>query len=180
MIKLPGNYIAGFVDGEGCFALKFRKETKYNRGKRNGIRPTYFYWDIEFAIVLKKDDKDILEKIKNTLDCGKLSESDKYNSIRYAVNDIIDLSNKILPFFQKYPLHAKKRFDFELWKEAVAIFKRNQRLNVNRKKGERGFYKTNWNFKDLERLKEIHEEMKKYKGDSRSWKWLNLEMTQNH
>jgi intein-encoded DNA endonuclease-like protein len=29
--KLPGDYIAGFVDGEGCFALKFSKETKRNR-----------------------------------------------------------------------------------------------------------------------------------------------------
>ena len=31
MERLPGDYIAGFVDGEGCFALKFSKETKRNR-----------------------------------------------------------------------------------------------------------------------------------------------------
>jgi hypothetical protein len=77
-----------------------------------------------------------------------------------------------VPFFEKYPLHAKKQFDFQLWKEAVEIFKRNQRLSLNRRKGERGFYKTNWNPKDLERLKVIRGEMKRYKGGGRNWKWL--------
>jgi hypothetical protein len=172
MEKIPGDYIAGFVDGEGCFALKFRREVKHGRGKRSGIKPIYFYWDIEFAIMLREDDKGILEKIKDTLGCGNLTKPNKRGMVRYAVNRISDLSDKIVPFFEKYQLRAKKKFDFELWKEAVKIFKRNQRLIVNRKPGERGFYKTNWNPKDLNRLKIIHNEMKRYKSGGREWKWL--------
>lgn len=172
MNRLSGDYIAGFVDGEGCFALKFRKEIKYSRGKRSGIKPIYFYWDIEFAIMLKGDDKEILDKIQATLNCGKVGIIDKRGFVRYSVNNITDLSGKIVPFFQKYPLRAKKRSDFELWKEAVAIFKKNQRFALNRKSGERGFHKVNWSSKDIARLKKIHEEMKKYKGGKRLWKWL--------
>lgn len=39
--KLPEDYIAGFVDGEGCFALNFRRDIRHERGKRSGIKPIY-------------------------------------------------------------------------------------------------------------------------------------------
>jgi hypothetical protein len=154
MEKLPGDYVAGFVDGEGCFALKFRRDVRHDRKNK----PVYFYWDIEFAIMLKGDDKEILYKIRDTLECGKVGNIDKRGSIRYAINDINDLSNKVVPFFQKYPLHAKKRHDFDLWREAVTIFKIKQQL---------------WDQKTSQRLIEIREAMKQYKGGNRSnWKWL--------
>ncbi|MDO8430195.1 MAG: LAGLIDADG family homing endonuclease [bacterium] len=154
MGKLPGDYIAGFVDGEGCFALKFRRDVRHDRKNK----PIYFYWDIEFAIMLKGDDKEILYKIRDTLKCGKVGNIDKRGLIRYAINNINDLSNKVVPFFQKYPLHAKKRHDFDLWKKAVAIFKIKQQL---------------WDQKTSQRLIEIREAMKQYKGGNRSnWKWL--------
>lgn len=96
MNELSGDYIAGFVDGEGCFALKFRRDIKYKRKNK----PAYFYWDIEFAIMLKGDDKEILERIQNTLNCGKLGNIDKRGTIRYAVNDINDITDKIVPFLK--------------------------------------------------------------------------------
>jgi hypothetical protein len=150
MENLPGDYVAGFVDGEGCFALKFRRDVRHERKNK----PVYFSWDIEFAIVLRSDDKELLDKIKNTLGFGRIS-IDKHGSARYAVNDINNLS-KIADFFEIHKLYGKKRLDFELWKEALEIFKRNQRLTLNRQKGERGFYKITWNENDLKRLKEIH------------------------
>ena len=55
--KITGVYIAGFVDGEGCFSLTYRKD----KGK-------YFYWKASFVITLKKDDKNILESIKEYLE----------------------------------------------------------------------------------------------------------------
>lgn len=170
--KLSGDYIAGFVDGEGCFFISFRRDVRHERGKRSGIKPVYFYWDIGFAIVLREDDKEILEKIKDTLDCGEVTGPNKQKQVRFQITGINDLSDKIVPFFEKHPLHAKKKFDFRLWKKAIEIFKRNQRLNLNRKKGEKGFHKTNWNAKDLERLKKIYQETKKYKSSGKPWKWL--------
>lgn len=170
---LSGDYIAGFVDGEGCFALKFRRDIRH---ERKGS-PVYFYWDIEFAILLRADDKDILNQIKETLGCGNLS-FDKRGSVRYSVTNIEDLFNKVVPFFEAHQLRAKKRHDFELWKEALLIFIKNQRKELNRKKGLRGFHKVPWNPSDTNRLVEIHEKMKTYKSVGKEWKWINLYSSQ--
>ena len=47
------------------------------------------------------------------------------------MNKIDDLRGKILPFFEKHPLHAKKKNDFELWREAVDIFYRNKKRVID-------------------------------------------------
>ena len=63
---LPAYYISGLVDGEGCFALNFRRDKRHERKGK----PEYFYWTIRFIIVLRIDDKTLLEKVRDTLDCG--------------------------------------------------------------------------------------------------------------
>jgi hypothetical protein len=160
MEKLPGDYIAGFVDGEGCFALKFVRSVRHER--KNS--PTYFYWGLEFAIVLRADDKEILEKIKETLGCGSVSGANKAGAARFSVSKWDDLSNKILPFFEKYPLRAKKQKDYLLWMEALAILIRNKQAKA--------FKKIAMSEADLSRLQEIHKEMGKFKSNVKEWKWI--------
>ncbi len=164
---LPGDYIAGFVDGEGCFSLSFIMTVRHDRKGK----PIYFNWNIEFAIVLRGDDRDILEQIKLTLDCGSLSR-DKRGTVRYSVHDMGDLHNKIVPFFEAYILHAKKSQDFNLWKEAVSIFYDTMRRRLGMTDGRKRTHKTPWEKKDLTRLIEIHESMKIYKSGRKEWKWL--------
>ncbi|MBI3588911.1 MAG: LAGLIDADG family homing endonuclease [Candidatus Liptonbacteria bacterium] len=165
MDKLPGDYVAGFVDGEGCFALKFRRDVKHERKGK----PIYFYWDIEFAIVLREDDGGIIQNIRDTLGCGKISISRK-GQVRYSVNRIDDLLDKVVPFFERYRLRAKKRFDFELWTEALEILSRNQQTKTKRK--GIGFAKVEWGRDDLKRLREIQEEMREFKSKRSDWKWI--------
>jgi len=167
MKTLPGDYIAGFVDGEGCFALTFRRDVRH---KRKGS-PEYFYWDIDFIIVLREDDLEILEKIQQTLQCGTISKT-KSGNVRYNVSRMEDLVKIIVPFFHQYPLHAKKKFDFLLWAEAVNIFWRNQYPQGNTKIRKRGFQKVNWDAEDLSRLQGIKEEMQIYKAKGSGSKWL--------
>lgn len=167
MEKLPGDYIAGFVDGEGCFALKFIRSI---RRERKGS-PVYFYWDVAFVIMLKADDIGILEKIKNTLDCGKISIN-KRGFAQYSVEGINELVEKIAPFFEKHRLYAKKYYDFLLWKEALEILNINKQKDIPRTSKQIGFLKIDWNKKDWERLINIYKEMRKYKGGTRKLKWL--------
>jgi len=49
---LPGEFIAGLTEGEGCFALKFRRDVRRERPNS----PVYFGWQALFAIVLRSDD----------------------------------------------------------------------------------------------------------------------------
>lgn len=171
MEKLSGEYIAGFVDGEGCFALKFRRDVKHDRKNK----PAYFYWDAEFAINLKADDREILERIAHTLECGRVGNKNKAGTVRYSVNNTDDLVHKITVFFQKHKLQAKKRFDFELWEEAVRLLHKNRgrRTNLSEVANTARGQGVAWDQKELKRLEELHEEMKKYKGGNRGdWKWL--------
>lgn len=169
MNKLPGDYIAGFVDGEGCFALKFRRDVRH---KRKGV-PVYFYWDIEFIITLRKDDVNILKKIRDVLNCGSIS-FDKRGAVRYSVNNMNDLMNKIVPFFEVYRLRAKKRFDFILWVKALKILYKNRgaKTSISSTGDLRGYRNHLWDKTDLGRLQTIHQKMKTYKSGVKEWKWL--------
>lgn len=125
---LPGDYVSGFVDGEGCFYLTFRSETKKTRKGS----PVYYRWLPYFAITLRPDDLDILRSIQKTLDCGHvyiLRHGGKKQAY-FGVQHIDDLHVKILPFFRKHPLRAKKRFDFELWAKALTLLYKNKKKGV--------------------------------------------------
>ncbi len=162
MEKIPGDYVAGFVDGEGCFALTFRKDRQ--KDKITGKVREYFYWKAQFAIVLRPDDATILDLIKNTLDCGLITTKKKGDQVRLSVQDTNDLYNKIIPFFTKHPLRAKKLRDFILWSEAVEILYKNKGDGINVLVGKRGFIKKEIPTHSLERLGEIRIEMLKYKS----------------
>jgi hypothetical protein len=157
---LSGDYIAGLVDGEGCFALNFRRDRS---SKRKG-KPEYFYRKVQIAIVLRADDKPLLEKVRDALGCGSIYLSPPRKrqpspEVRYQVADLKDLKEKIVPFFLNNPLRSKKHEDFVLWAEAVDILYRNKGTPV--KKGELEF----------QRLLEIAKEMKSYKSKGAAWKW---------
>ncbi len=121
--KLPGDYIAGFIDGEGCFYLTYRSEVRHERiGK-----PKYYRWTPYFAINIRGDDREILEKIKNTFNCGNIYMLKGGELAQYIIQNIDDLYTKILPFFIKYPLRAKKSYDFKLWADALKISYTNKK-----------------------------------------------------
>jgi LAGLIDADG endonuclease len=65
-----------------------------------------------FEITLHKKDKVLLELIKKDISVGNIF--DKVNdSIQYSVTSVKELQI-IREHFDKYPLHTKKRADFEL------------------------------------------------------------------
>lgn len=168
--KLPGNYIAGFVDGEGCFALTFRKDVQRNIS--NNKPREYYYWGVQFAIVLRSDDVPILKLIKEELGCGSITFTGKGEQARYSVQNAKDLAEKIIPFFRKYKLRAKKSTDFNLWIQAVEILNKHRNGVLNAKVGMRGFTKKEISLENQEKLKRIRNQMLDYKAKrSKSFKW---------
>ena len=107
------NYISGFVDGEGYFCLR-------EKGK------CFEAW---FGIMLRQDDKAILKQIQKYFDCGILQKENRLKKdkisrkplVRYEIRKYKDLFEKVIPHFEKYPLQAKKKRDYAIWKEAVSI-----------------------------------------------------------
>jgi hypothetical protein len=172
--KLPGTYIAGFVDGEGCFSLFYRKDIK----KFKKSQKIYYEWKACFAIVSRIDDANLLKNIKDTLNIGSLYLSKRL--VQFRVSNLDELYNVVMPFFNKYKLRGKKREDFKLWSEAVNILY-NQKLKEGKiLKGLYRFRKKGWNRKELIRLNEIREKMKKYKSMRSKFKYSPVLLANQH
>ena len=151
------DYIAGFTDGEGCFSLIYRKDTKIRESRLK----TYFSWKAKFVICLKADDANILEQIKQAFGCGKIHFLNSTCSVIYSVNDLKDLWNIFVPFFRTNSLIGKKGKDFKLWARAVEILHNENRIAM-----------TDRNQNTLLELKNIHQMMGQFKSKGRGAKWL--------
>lgn len=125
-MKLSPEYICGFVDGEGCFTIVI---SRYKQ-KKLGLDAR-----LHFEIELRDDDEDLLRSIQETLGCGRIYylNYEKYGwhpHVELKVSSIREISNIIIPFFQKYPLRGKKRHSFELFAQAAAIFNSKKHLTM--------------------------------------------------
>ena len=111
---MSNDWIAGFVDGEGCFSICIQKRRIYNTHT-----PKDFTSYPCFKIRLHSDDAHALEEINRKLGVGNVSISS--NVAQYAVYNLDDCF--FIADLFKDKLFTKKRHDFELWYEALEIFK---------------------------------------------------------
>lgn len=105
------NWLAGFIDGEGCFGV-------YKRRDSSG-------WIFRFFVKLRDDDGDILEecqrRIGGTLRFEKSKNPKWGGQVIWAVSSREDCL-RLIDVLDKHPLRAKKRRDYALWREAVLLF----------------------------------------------------------
>jgi len=113
--------IAKIANETGCFDLQFRRDIRYKRTNS----PTYYCWKAQFVITGSTDKEDLLRKIQETLDCGRLHYITG-TQIRYSVQRVEDLHDKIVPFFNEHSLSGNKKKDFELWAKAIDILYQNK------------------------------------------------------
>lgn len=122
--------LSGFVVGEGSFYAESGFDEKYRLGWR--IRPA-------FCVEIRYDDREILEVLKETLGCGNIYKLDfgRYKGyeeknwrphVKYRVSNFEDISKKVIPFFQKYPLFGRKKKCFELFCRIVGEMEEKRHL----------------------------------------------------
>lgn len=121
MINISPDNVSGFVVGEGCFYVESGFDPKYKLKHR--IRPA-------FCIEVKSEDREILETIRSMLGCGSVYELNfgRYQEykkkkwkphVKYRVSNQSDLREKVIPFFEKYPLFGRKLEAFKIFKEIL-------------------------------------------------------------
>lgn len=99
--NIDPNWLAGFAEGESCFGVTITKsQTK-----------TGFIVLLRFRITLHERDRALWSLIVKNLNCGILNKSRK-SVVEFSVSRLNDIHNKIIPFFEKYPLQGKKRLDY--------------------------------------------------------------------
>jgi hypothetical protein len=120
--KYLNYYITGFVDGEGCFSISVKKQDN-----------TRFGWVIDpvFHVTQNKERNIILEILKRTFKCGRIipkpGQEDKV--LQYTVDSRRNLTEKIIPFFERNKPIAKKR-EFEFFKETVMSLEKGEHRSV--------------------------------------------------
>jgi len=114
-------YVTGFSDGESTFAIKIIKRSANRTG---------FYLQPMFRIELHCRDAFILKKIQSFFGVGNIKQDLSHKAIVFYVNSIKDLTNVIIPHFDKYPLLTQKRADFELFKQIVLMMDNKEHLTM--------------------------------------------------
>jgi len=127
MDEIKGDFIAGFVEGEGCFSLNYNKVKSSKNKKIKYLRPM-------FSLGLNKRDKKLLEKIKQIIGCGRIYQDNDIFS--YRIYRKSDLQNILIPFFEKYPFHGSKKVAFEIFKEIIFIVSKRKHAIRNNDESE--------------------------------------------
>ena len=117
-MNLDPNRISGFVDGEGTFYIGINPNSTMKSGFQ--VLP-------EFRIVQHKRDIKLLYELKKFFKSGvvRVNHGDRYE---LRIRNIEALSQIIIPFFKKYPLHTQKKYDFLKFEKVIDLIDKKQHL----------------------------------------------------
>ena len=122
-------YVCGLVDGEGKFSVFFKKDAGASIG---------WLVDPVFQVRQHQSNIDILYLLKEAFGAGSIyKKSGKDSVMIFEIRSRRSLEEKIVSFFKKYPLIAKKR-SFKIFCEILELMKRKEHL---KKKGIKRIYK---------------------------------------
>jgi LAGLIDADG endonuclease len=98
-----GNWIAGFVDGEGSFNVPIRRER--DRG---------LPWRVSLSFKVSQLGDEALWLLRRSFDIGTIR--DRGDGVFYfEVTKPADPSERVFPFFDRYPLRGAKQRDLVIW-----------------------------------------------------------------
>jgi hypothetical protein len=122
---LSPDYVAGFIDGEGCFCVSIHPHPSPQRPER-------WLFGHAFQAYQHRDNVEILEKIRDFFGCGQISTKGPNSPVMtYSVYRRIDLVSRIIPFFDARPLISRKQEDFLKFREIVLAMTRNEHRHEN-------------------------------------------------
>ena len=122
---VSNEYVVGLTDGEGCFYVNMGVSSHYRAGQRV---------QLHFHLKMQERDKELLEKIRNTIGCGavyfqKEQRVNHCQCYRYTVSSEKDIQEIVIPFFKKYPLQsASKSTSFGIFCEIATLVKERKHL----------------------------------------------------
>lgn len=112
-----GDWVSGFADGESHFRLGFAKQPGQH----------YPQCCVKFCIGLRADDELVLQLIRSFFACGTMCFHPRSNSAlgkpawSFNVQAVPDLARIIVPHFHQYPLFSRKKRDFIIWEQGIAL-----------------------------------------------------------
>ncbi len=115
-----GFFLAGFVEGEGSFNVSLRKKSDY---KVN--------WQVVMSFNVSQKDPTLLYLLKQELECGIIKVRKFDNLHSFDVTNPEDIIQKVVPYFQKYPVQSdSKKRNFSLFCETAKLMEDGQHRNL--------------------------------------------------
>lgn len=102
--KLHPQWVAGFTSGDGSFKVSIRESKLYKAGSRVALI---------FVLTQHIRDELLLKSLIDFFKCGHTYSYKDY--VEFRCQSFIDIYEKILPFFFKYPILGIKAQDFYDW-----------------------------------------------------------------
>jgi hypothetical protein len=102
------------VSGEGCFFIKVGKSNTHRLG---------YSVALNFLVVQNIRDTYLLENFIQFFGCGSYTIAEKSSVGTFGVKSFTDITEKIIPFFDEYPILGTKLKDYEDFKEASLLIK---------------------------------------------------------
>jgi hypothetical protein len=106
------HWLAGLIDGEGCFQIKARN------------RPYGVTYACHFSLRLRDDDEEIVREIAARTGLGRVHWRSRNglggnDTVVWEVERRADVRALVM-ILDEHPLRSRKRRDFEVWREGVA------------------------------------------------------------
>lgn len=125
-LTLNPYYVSGFDAAEPSFVVVLRK---MNSGKI-GWQVSLCLSSPRVGLGLHQKDLDLLKRIQLFFaGVGKVHSLRK-DSCLYRVESLSEITNVIIPHFEKYPLITQKQADFLLFKEVADLMNRKEHLTM--------------------------------------------------
>jgi hypothetical protein len=121
-----GNYLAGFTDGERCFYVGVHPTSNVLLGLQ--VIP-------EFHVSQNGERISVLQLFVETLGCGTIKKNASVGSrdktYVYVVKRHNDLYERVLPFFERFPLRSEKQGEFLKFAQVVRMMRCKEHLSLN-------------------------------------------------
>lgn len=107
-----GDYISGYVDGEGCFSVSF------SRCKRLLVG-----WETKpsFSVSQNEDRAEVLYLLQKKFNGGFLRRDYSDKTLKYEIRSLPVLIKSVIPHFRKFPLISSKQQDFLLFEKICRL-----------------------------------------------------------
>lgn len=113
------NWIAGLASGDGCFHISIRNSSTTKLGKAVVLK---------FHIAQHSRDIELMKMLISTLKCGKIELILKQSAVYFVVVNFKDIFEKIIPFFDAYPIKGVKALDYSDFKKVANLMHNKEHL----------------------------------------------------
>jgi len=118
------SWMAGFVSGDGCFSVHLKDSPLSTLGERVWLR---------LIVTQHSRDKELLDNFVDFFGCGIVGKDSRVGkeASYFVVQKFCDIIEKIIPFFDEYPVLGVKSKDYEDFKRCVNYIELKTHLTLD-------------------------------------------------